>query len=50
MKIGEYKRGADAVADQAIDRIERIRSFLRQSTDEHVGFDDTLAQMNAAIS
>ncbi len=50
VKIGEYKRGADAVADQAIDRIDRIRGFLRQRTDERVHFDDTLAQMNAAIS
>jgi type III secretion protein N (ATPase) len=50
VKIGEYKRGADAVADQAIDRIDRIRGFLKQATDEHVHFDDTLAQMNAAVS
>jgi type III secretion protein N (ATPase) len=50
VKIGEYKRGADATADQAIDRIERIRTFLRQSTDERIGFDETLEQMKSAIA
>ena len=50
VKIGEYKRGADAMADQAIDRIERIRAFLRQRTDEHVSFEETLDQMKNAIA
>ncbi len=50
VKIGEYKRGADALADQAIDRIDGIRRFLRQATDEHVGFDDTLALMKQAVA
>lgn len=49
VKIGEYKRGSDAMADQAIDRIERIREFLKQRTDEHVNFDETLALMKKAI-
>jgi type III secretion protein N (ATPase) len=50
VKIGEYKRGADAMADQAIDRIEKIRSFLRQRTDERISFEDTLEQMKNAIT
>jgi type III secretion protein N (ATPase) len=50
VKIGEYKRGTDSMADQAIDRIERIRSFLRQRTDEHISFDETLEQMKNAIA
>ena len=50
VKIGEYKRGADAVADQAIDRIDKIRAFLKQATNERIAFDDMLAQMNAAIA
>lgn len=49
VKIGEYKRGSDAMADQAIDRIERIREFLRQRTDEYVSFDDTLELMKKSI-
>jgi len=49
VKIGEYKRGADPKADQAIDRIEKLRSFLRQRTDERISFEETLSQMSASI-
>ncbi len=34
VKIGEYKRGGDATTDEAIDKIEAIRTFLKQRTDE----------------
>ncbi len=50
VKIGEYKRGADPMADQAIDRIEKLRTFLRQRTDERISYDDTLAQLKVAVS
>jgi type III secretion protein N (ATPase) len=50
VKIGEYKRGADPKADQAIDRIEKLRTFLRQRTDERISFEETLSQMKAAIA
>jgi len=42
VKIGEYKRGGDLVTDEAIDKIEDIRRFLRQATDERTDFDVTL--------
>lgn len=50
VKIGEYKRGSDATTDEAIDKIEAIRTFLRQRTDELSGFSqalDGLAQLTA---
>lgn len=50
VKIGEYKRGADALADEAIARIDDIRSFLRQSTDERVSFEDMLEQLADVVS
>lgn len=40
VKIGEYKRGGDAVTDEAIDKIDSINTFLKQRTDERT----TLAQ------
>ena len=40
VKIGEYKRGGDAVTDEAIDKIDSINTFLKQRTEEHT----TLAQ------
>jgi type III secretion protein N (ATPase) len=51
VKIGEYKRGSDATTDEAIDKIEAIRTFLRQRTDEHSGFPeaiDGMAQLTVA--
>jgi type III secretion protein N (ATPase) len=50
VKIGEYKRGSDKVADQAIDRIERIREFLRQRTDERSDYAGTLQQMTQLLA
>ena len=49
VKVGEYKQGADAVADEAISKIEAIRSFLQQRTDELNDFDDTLAKLHQVI-
>jgi len=45
LKVGEYKKGSDRVADIAIEKHEAIRNFLRQGTDEHVGWEETLAQL-----
>lgn len=45
VKIGEYKRGNDATTDEAIDKIEAIRTFLKQRTDERTRIEDTIAEM-----
>jgi type III secretory pathway component EscV len=45
LKVGEYKKGADRVADLAIERHAAIQSFLRQRTDEHDGFDSAVAKL-----
>ncbi|MBL8334028.1 MAG: type III secretion system ATPase SctN [Rubrivivax sp.] len=45
VRIGEYKRGGDKVTDEAIDKIERIRAFLRQRTDERSKLPDAAAQL-----
>ena len=34
IRVGEYKRGGDALVDEAVAKIDRIREFLRQRTDE----------------
>ncbi len=46
VKIGEYKRGGDATTDEAIDKIEAIRDFLKQRTDDRSPF----ATAQAALS
>ena len=45
IQVGEYKQGADKVADEAVAKIEALRSFLRQSTDERTIFEETARWM-----
>ena len=45
VKIGEYKRGSDVVADEAIEKIDAIRTFLKQRTDERSDFNAAIAAM-----
>ena len=49
VKVGEYKRGSDPVSDEAIDKRDRINTFLRQRTDEHSPMPDTLAALAALV-
>ena len=49
VKVGEYKRGADRVADTAIDKHDAILDFLKQPTDEQVGFDETLRGLRGLL-
>ncbi|WP_425470879.1 type III secretion system ATPase SctN [Trinickia fusca] len=41
LQVGEYKEGSDPLADEAVAKIEAIRAFLNQRTDEFVSADDT---------
>ena len=50
VKIGEYKRGGDATTDEAIDKQERIKAFLRQRTDEQAPMAQTLAQLKTLVA
>ena len=45
IQVGEYKPGSDPLADEAIAKIEELRSFLRQGGEEHTAFEDTLEWM-----
>ena len=47
VKIGEYKKGTDAVADEALAKIGAIRDFLRQGLDEKMPFADAVARLQA---
>jgi type III secretion protein N (ATPase) len=49
IKIGEYKKGSDPEADQAISKIGAINRFLRQDLDEVSNFNQTLNQLNKLI-
>ncbi len=45
VKVGEYRQGTDQVADEALTKIEYIRQFLRQRTDEFTEYETTLQHM-----
>lgn len=50
VKIGEYKKGTDALADDALKRIDDVNAFLKQGLDEKSTFDETLAALKKVIS
>ena len=45
IKIGEYKRGSDKAGDFAIDNIDKVIKFLKQSVDEKSTFQESLQQL-----
>jgi type III secretion protein N (ATPase) len=45
LRVGEYKPGSDALADEAIAKQEAIRALLCQRPDEATLFDDTVQRL-----
>jgi type III secretion protein N (ATPase) len=45
LQIGEYKRGSDADADEAIRTIPLIRKLLQQPANQRSGFDESVAAL-----
>ncbi|MGV3659969.1 MAG: type III secretion system ATPase SctN [Prosthecobacter sp.] len=45
VRIGEYKKGSDPAADEAISKIDAINTFLKQGLREQSSFDQTLQAM-----
>ena len=50
LRIGEYKRGTDAATDEAIDKIDAVNAFLKQSLTDKPEYDDTIAKLIEAVS
>ncbi len=48
--MGAYAPGSDALIDEAIVRRPEILAFLRQAPGERVGFDDSVAILNAMMA
>ena len=48
--LGAYHRGADALTDEAVAKMEGITSFLRQRTDEAAPFAETRARLLQLVS
>ena len=49
IKVGEYKKGSDKVADEAISKFDRINSVLKQGLHETSSFDETIRSMQQAV-
>ncbi len=47
IKIGEYKRGSDKMADFAIDYVEKVNKFLKQGVEEKCSAQETLQLLKA---
>jgi len=45
LQIGEYKKGSDAEADEAIRNMPAIRKLLQQPADQLSGFDESVAAL-----
>jgi type III secretion protein N (ATPase) len=48
--LGAYQYGTDPKTDYAIDKIEEIEAFLRQSTEDQDDFAGTLEKMQAIFA
>jgi ATP synthase in type III secretion protein N len=49
VRVGEYQRGTDAVADEAIGKIDRINGFLRQAGASKSTFEETRRLMREIV-
>jgi ATP synthase in type III secretion protein N len=49
IQVGEYKAGADLKADRAIQSIDAINAFLRQSEDEHSDIESAVRWLQQII-
>ena len=45
VRVGEYQRGSDPQADEALAKIEAINNFLKQPPDEHSSFQETVGRL-----
>ncbi|MCD8351836.1 MAG: type III secretion system ATPase SctN [Planctomycetaceae bacterium] len=49
VQIGEYKKGSDALADEAIDKIDALNAFLKQGLNERSGMDEAVEGMRKLV-
>ena len=50
IQVGEYEAGNDAVADEAVAKIDQINEFLKQGTNEALDIEQTLARLQELCS
>ncbi|MGX5844371.1 FliI/YscN family ATPase [Mesorhizobium sp. ArgA1] len=50
LRVGEYKKGSDAVADEAVAKIDAINAFLRQASATHESIEKTRQLMREIVN
>ena len=50
LKLGEYREGSDALADEAIAKHAKIKDFLAQSRDEATAYAETVVQLETLVA
>lgn len=50
LRVGEYTRGADPSADEAVDKISAINDFLTQYSDESIDFNHSLTMLMEVVA
>ncbi|MFC2252861.1 FliI/YscN family ATPase [Labrys portucalensis] len=50
VRIGEYQKGSDAVADEAVAKIDRINAFLRQPSDQQEAMEHTAERLRDIVN
>jgi flagellar biosynthesis/type III secretory pathway ATPase len=49
VRIGEYKKDADAVTDEAISRIDAVKNFLTQGLHDKESSEDTIQKLKYVV-
>ena len=49
VQVGEYEKGSDTQADEAIKNITKILNYLKQDCDSYCDIDDSLDQLNRIL-
>jgi type III secretion protein N (ATPase) len=49
LRVGEYREGSDALADEAVAKIDSINAFLRQPSSDYVSMEETQRQMREIV-
>ena len=50
LRVGEYQKGSDPLADEAIAKIDAINGFLRQKMHQHEAIDETRRRMHEIVA
>lgn len=49
VRLGEYQKGSDAQADEALQKIDAINRFLKQDTEQRTGYATMLKELRACL-